>query len=101
MNFGILLMIFILASFIGYYIIWGITPSLHAPLMSVSNAISGIIIIGAISIINTTTSLLLIIISFIAIIAASINAFGGFAISQRMLQMFKTKPSHKDKTHEQ
>ena len=101
MNFGILLMIFILASFIGYYIIWGITPSLHAPLMSVSNAISGIIIIGAISVINTTTSFLLITISFIAIIVASINAFGGFAISQRMLQMFKTKPSHKDKTHEQ
>ena len=87
----------ILAGFIGYYIIWGITPSLHAPLMSVSNAISGIIIIGAINTINFSDSLCSLIIALFAILVSSINVFGGFAISQRMLQMFKKKtPTDKD-----
>ena len=85
------IIIFILSGFIGYYVIWGITPSLHAPLMSVSNAISGIVILGAIEVLNTATSLTVIAIGISAIIAASVNIFGGFALSQKMLQMFKKK----------
>lgn len=88
---------FILSGFIGYYIVWGITPSLHAPLMSVSNAISGIVIIGAISIINHSPSLLVTMVGFLAIMSAAINIFGGFAISARMLEMFKTKENKKGK----
>ena len=90
------IMIFILAGFIGYYIVWGITPSLHAPLMSVSNAISGIIILGSIEVINDAPSFDVGAIGFIAAMLASINIFGGFAISARMLQMFKTKQNPKD-----
>ncbi len=91
MNFSEELIVFILSAFIGYYIVWGITPSLHAPLMSVSNAISGIIIIGAIAVLNTSPSSLVSYLGFIAVTLASINIFGGFGISQRMLQMFKHK----------
>ncbi len=92
--------IFILSGFIGYYIVWGITPSLHAPLMSVSNAISGIVIIGAISVLNESPSTITTTISFFAIITAAINIFGGFAISQRMLQMFKPSSKEKGYHHE-
>ena len=92
------IIIFVLSSFIGYYIVWGITPSLHAPLMSVSNAISGIVIIGGIEVMNQSPSNLVTIISFSAITIAAINIFGGFAISQRMLQLFK--PQNKENKHE-
>ena len=95
MNFSEELIVFILSAFIGYYIVWGITPSLHAPLMSVSNAISGIIIIGAIAVLNTSPSSLVSYLGFIAVTLASINIFGGFGISQRMLQMFKHKKNIK------
>lgn len=97
-----LFVIFILAGFIGYYIIWGITPSLHAPLMSVSNAISGIIIIGAISVVTSSDSVITLLLGLTAIVISSINVFGGFAISQRMLQMFRKKRpiSAKDQHHE-
>ena len=91
------IIIFILACIIGYYIIWGVTPSLHAPLMSVSNAISGIIIIGAINTLNHTTSNLSFFIALIAILVSAINVFGGFAISQRMLEMFKPEKKRKNK----
>ena len=80
MNFSEELIVFILSAFIGYYIVWGITPSLHAPLMSVSNAISGIIIIGAIAVLNTSPSSLVSYLGFIAVTLASINVFGGFGI---------------------
>ena len=89
------LSIFILSIFIGYYVVWSVTPSLHTPLMSVTNAISSVIIVGAIiaalagnseSIINSST-----IFGFIAIILAAINIFGGFLVTQRMLQMYKKK----------
>ena len=89
MSFSTEIIIFVLAGFIGYYIVWGITPSLHAPLMSVSNAISGIIVIAAVSVLNYAPTLLISIICCFAILLASINIFGGFAISQRMLDMFK------------
>ena len=87
--------IFILSIFIGYYVVWSVTPSLHTPLMSVTNAISSVIIVGAIiaalagtseSIFNTSS-----IFGFIAIILAAINIFGGFLVTQRMLQMYKKR----------
>lgn len=92
-----LFIIFILASFIGYFVIWGITPSLHSPLMSVSNAISGIIIIGGILSFETATNIYAEILSFTAIFLASINIFGGFALSERMLVMFNKKSTAKRK----
>ena len=86
-----LLTILVLACFVGYFVVWGVTPALHSPLMSVSNAISGIIIIGALLISGTENTELPKILGFIAIILASVNIFGGFAVSQRMLVMFKKK----------
>ena len=87
------LSIFILSIFIGYYVVWSVTPSLHTPLMSVTNAISSVIIVGAIiaaladsssSIFETSN-----IFGFMAIILAAVNIFGGFLVTQRMLQMYK------------
>ena len=82
------LSIFILSIFIGYYVVWSVTPSLHTPLMSVTNAVSSIIIIGAITQISTSDTVSLVLAS-IAIFIASINIFGGFAVTKRMLGMFK------------
>lgn len=79
--------VFILSCFIGYMVIWNVTPSLHTPLMSVTNAISSIIIIGALIQVSSQSSLILIL-SAIAILIASINIVGGFAVTQRMLKMF-------------
>jgi len=86
------LFIFVLACFIGYYVIWGVTPSLHTPLISLTNAISGIIIVGAILVTGTegATSLEQGL-GFVAVMLASINIFGGFAVTQRMLSMFRKK----------
>lgn len=86
-----LLTIFTLACFIGYFVVWGVTPALHSPLMSVSNAISGIVIIGALIAAGNRTSEISEIPGLIAVILASINIFGGFAVSNRMLLMFKKK----------
>ena len=81
--------------FVGYYVVWSVTPSLHTPLMSVTNAISSVIIVGAIiaalsevseSIFETSN-----IFGFLAIILAAVNIFGGFLVTQRMLQMYKKK----------
>ena len=89
------LSIFILSIFIGYYVVWSVTPSLHTPLMSVTNAISSVIIVGAIiaaladssgSVFETSN-----IFGFLAIILAAVNIFGGFLVTQRMLQMYKKK----------
>ena len=89
------LSIFILSIFIGYYVVWSVTPSLHTPLMSVTNAISSVIIVGAIiaglsgdvkSIFDLSN-----IFGFMAIFLAAINIFGGFLVTQRMLQMYKKK----------
>ena len=89
------LSIFILSIFIGYYVVWSVTPSLHTPLMSVTNAISSVIIVGAIiaglagnseDIFNNSS-----IFGFIAISLAAINIFGGFLVTQRMLAMYKKK----------
>lgn len=84
--------IFILACFIGYFVVWGVTPALHSPLMSVSNAISGIVIIGALYVAaNPENSSISEVLSISAIFLASVNIFGGFAVSERMLAMFKKK----------
>lgn len=84
------LMIFVLSCFVGYFVVWKVTPALHTPLMAVTNAISGIIIVGAIIALGTEKSFGFIsLISFIAIVIASINIFGGFLVTWRMLEMFK------------
>tara|TARA_S200000501_G_C20316594_1_gene522569 strand:+ start:7 stop:309 length:303 start_codon:yes stop_codon:yes gene_type:complete len=89
------LSIFILSIFIGYYVVWSVTPSLHTPLMSVTNAISSVIIVGAIiaSLAGPTDKIFdgSNIFGFMAIILAAVNIFGGFLVTQRMLQMYKKK----------
>ena len=89
------LSIFILSIFIGYYVVWSVTPSLHTPLMSVTNAISSVIIVGAIiaSLSGIAENIFEIsnIFGFLAILLAAINIFGGFLVTQRMLQMYKKK----------
>ncbi len=87
----VVLYIFVLACFIGYWVIWGVTPSLHTPLISLTNAISGIIIVGAILVAGSDGTPLTEAIGFIAVLLASINIFGGFVVTQRMLAMFKKK----------
>jgi NAD(P) transhydrogenase subunit alpha len=90
--------IFILACFIGYMVVWGVTPALHTPLISLTNAISGIIIVGAILVAGFTggaegSGQYAEVIGFIAVTLASINIFGGFVVTQRMLAMFQKKKS--------
>ncbi len=89
------LSIFILSIFIGYYVVWSVTPSLHTPLMSVTNAISSVIIVGAIiaALAGSSNKIFEIsnIFGFFAIILAAVNIFGGFLVTQRMLQMYKKK----------
>tara|TARA_B100000989_G_scaffold45826_1_gene29399 strand:- start:424 stop:726 length:303 start_codon:yes stop_codon:yes gene_type:complete len=89
------LSIFILSIFIGYYVVWSVTPSLHTPLMSVTNAISSVIIVGAIiaALADLSNNIFEIsnIFGFLAIILAAVNIFGGFLVTQRMLQMYKKK----------
>ncbi len=89
------LSIFILSIFVGYYVVWSVTPSLHTPLMSVTNAISSVIIVGAIiaSLSGFSENIFEVsnIFGFIAIVLAAINIFGGFLVTQRMLQMYKKK----------
>lgn len=89
--FTILLTIFVIAAFVGFEVISKVPPTLHTPLMSGSNAISGIILIGAIISAGTQHTLLTTIIAFIAIIFATVNVVGGFMVTNRMLEMFKKK----------
>ena len=93
------LSIFVLSIFIGYYVVWSVTPSLHTPLMSVTNAISSVIIVGAIVAASSLTSHtdfnLSNILGFAAITLAAINIFGGFLVTQRMLQMYKKRKRKK------
>ena len=89
------LSIFILSIFVGYYVVWSVTPSLHTPLMSVTNAISSVIIVGAIIAALSGSSEKIFEISnifgFLAIVLAAVNIFGGFLVTHRMLQMYKKK----------
>ena len=86
-----LIIIFVLACMVGYYVIWGVTSALHSPLMAVTNAISSVIIVGAIIAAGPGDQNLSSVMGFVAIILASINIFGGFVVSHRMLSMFKKK----------
>ncbi|MDC0073653.1 proton-translocating transhydrogenase family protein [Alphaproteobacteria bacterium] len=85
------LSIFVLAIFVGYYVVWSVTPALHTPLMSVTNAISSVIIVGALIAAGPIDINLSKVLGFVAIVLASINIFGGFVVTQRMLSMFKKK----------
>ncbi len=84
------LTIFILAAIVGYFVVWKVTPALHTPQMAVTNAISGVVLIGAIIALGSSkSSSTLTMISFIAVVITSINIFGGFLVTKRMLEMFK------------
>jgi len=86
------LYVFVLACFIGYWVVWGVTPSLHTPLVALTNAISGIIIVGALLVTGAEQAgAAAEIMGFIAVLLASINVFGGFLVTNRMLAMFKKK----------
>ena len=84
------LYIFVLSCFIGYWVIWGVTPSLHTPLVALTNAISGIVIVGALLVTGLESAgTFAEITGFIAVLLASINVFGGFLVTNRMLAMFR------------
>lgn len=85
------LAIFVLAIFVGYYVVWAVTPALHTPLMSVTNAISSVIVVGALLAVGLSSSAFATTFGFIALILASVNIFGGFLVTQRMLAMYKKK----------
>jgi len=85
------LTIFVLAVFVGYHVVWRVTPALHSPLMSVTNAISSVIIVGALIAAGPFGISLAKIMGFVAVTLAAVNIFGGFIVTQRMLQMFQKK----------
>ena len=90
--------IFVLAVFVGYYVVWSVTPALHTPLMSVTNAISSVIVVGALLAVgvalvaNDSGPIWARAFGFVALVFASVNIFGGFLVTQRMLAMFQKKP---------
>jgi NAD(P) transhydrogenase subunit alpha len=83
--------VFVLACFVGYYVVWRVTPALHSPLMAVTNAISSVIIVGALIAAGPAHFNISQVMGFIAVTLASVNIFGGFIVTQRMLSMFKKK----------
>lgn len=85
------LIIFVLAIYVGYHVVWTVTPALHTPLMAVTNAISAIIIVGAMLAAGLTEGMLAQVMGTLAVILAAVNVFGGFLVTQRMLEMFKKK----------
>ena len=89
------LTVFVLAVFVGYHVVWTVTPALHTPLMSVTNAISSVIIVGAILAAGSTTGGLGPLLGALAVALAAINTFGGFLVTERMLEMFKKKEPKK------
>jgi NAD(P) transhydrogenase subunit alpha len=89
------LIIFVLAVYVGYHVVWNVTPALHTPLMSVTNAISAIIIVGAMLAAALTETTLGRTMGVLAVALASVNVFGGFLVTQRMLEMFKKKEPKK------
>ena len=90
-----LLTAFVMACFVGYYVVWSVTPALHSPLMGVTNAISSVIIVGALIAAGANDVSMSKIFGFIAVVLASINIFGGFVVTNRMLSMFKPKVKSK------
>lgn len=89
------LIIFVLAIYVGYHVVWNVTPALHTPLMAVTNAISAIVIVGAMLATAITDGFGIRLIGFIAVFLAAINVVGGFLVTQRMLEMFKKKENKK------
>jgi H+-translocating NAD(P) transhydrogenase subunit alpha len=89
--FVFLFSLFAMACFVGYYVVWNVTPALHSPLMSVTNAISSVIVVGAMLATGLGTNGWAMGFGFIAVTLASVNIFGGFLVTQRMLSMFKKK----------
>jgi NAD(P) transhydrogenase subunit alpha len=85
------LTVFVLAVFVGYYVVWRVTPALHSPLMSVTNAVSSVIIVGALIAAGPSGVSFAKIMGFVAVTLAAVNIFGGFIVTQRMLQMFQRK----------
>ena len=85
------LTVFVLACFVGYYVVWKVTPALHSPLMGITNAISSVIIVGALIAVGPAGFTFSKILGFLAVTLASVNIFGGFIITRRMLHMFKKK----------
>jgi len=83
--------IFVLAIFVGYYVVWSVTPALHTPLMAVTNAISSVIVVGALLAVGISASGLATGFGFVALMLVSVNIFGGFLVTQRMLAMYKKK----------
>ena len=83
--------VFVLAVFVGYYVVWSVTPALHTPLMSVTNAISSVIIVGALLVAAPLEGSVAKVLGGIAVGLAAVNIFGGFTVTQRMLQMYKKK----------
>jgi NAD(P) transhydrogenase subunit alpha len=83
--------IFVLAIFVGYYVVWSVTPALHTPLMAVTNAISSVIVVGALLAVGISASGLATGFGFVALMLAAVNIFGGFLVTQRMLAMYKKK----------
>jgi H+-translocating NAD(P) transhydrogenase subunit alpha len=101
MDFISILSIFVLACFVGYYVVWSVTPALHTPLMSVTNAISSVIVVGALIAALATGAGASVgaggaakWLGLIAVVLASVNIFGGFAVTERMLAMYKKKERH-------
>ena len=92
------LVVFVLAVFVGYHVIWNVTPALHTPLMSLTNAISSVIIVGAILAAGTSALDLGSVMGVIAVALASVNVAGGFLVTQRMLEMFKKKQPKAEKS---
>ena len=88
-----LLTIFLMACFVGYYVVWSVTPALHSPLMGVTNAISSVIVVGAILATGLSDSIAAKVFGFLAVTLAAVNIFGGFMVTRRMLAMFKKKGS--------
>ena len=85
------LTVFVLAVFVGYYVVWRVTPALHSPLMSVTNAISSVIVVGALIAAGPVSISFAKVMGFVSVTLAAVNIFGGFIVTQRMLQMFQKK----------
>ncbi len=94
-TFVLLLGVFVMAVFVGYYVVWNVTPALHTPLMAVTNAISSVIVVGALLAVGAgavaSGSTIAMVFGFLALVLASVNIFGGFMVTARMLAMYKKK----------
>ena len=90
-EFWYLVTVFVLAIFVGFYVVWSVTPALHSPLMGVTNAISSVIVVGALLAVGPSEFGAATVLGFFAVLMASVNIFGGFLVTQRMLAMFKKK----------